>query len=77
MKIKLERCKLTFVVYNKQETTEDGKARLSQFDLGNRQSQCRGQSYHRNQYNLILVTFKQSFKFVTFSSAEILPQPEI
>ena len=60
----------------RQETAEDGKVGLSQFDLVNRQYVGKGQSYHINLHNLLLVTFKLSFKFVPLFFSEILLQPE-
>ena len=38
----------------RQETAEDSKAGLLQLDLENRQYQGQGQSYHRNQWSLLL-----------------------
>ena len=61
----------------KQETSEDGKAGLLQFDLENRQYKGLSLLQKSLQYrNLLLETFRLSFKFIPLFIAQILLHPE-
>ena len=54
------------------EIVEDRKAVLSKFDIENGQHQGQCQSYQRNQKNMLLDTFRLSFKIVSIFFAELL-----